>query len=152
MLDELGRNVIVDRIIRYQKSNSADAKFPHVKQELELVHNFLKRLSLAPSSEIRSPARRNYAAYFVLSDIAGIFEWATGQKATRQVDREGKGGKQDFGTFWEFAKAIWPLVFRNGTHGLSAAMKNWAHARIHFGEQSAVIRNIQLRHPTWGLF
>jgi hypothetical protein len=68
------------------------------------------------------------------------------------VDREGKGGKGDAGPFWDFAKTIWPLVFRNGTHGLSAAMKNWADARKRFGEESALMANIALRHPTWGLF
>jgi hypothetical protein len=151
-LDEIGRNVIVDQIIRHQKPNSADAKFSRAKQELELVHNFLKRLSSVPSRPIRNLPPRNYAAFFVISDIAEIFEWLTGLKATRRVDREAEGGKQDTGPFWDFAKTIWPLVFRNGTYGLSAAMKNWAAARKHYGERSALIVNIALRNPEWGLF
>jgi hypothetical protein len=87
-----------------------------------------------------------------LRDIAQIFEWLTGMKATRQVDRKGEGGKGDIGPFWEFAKAIWPLVFRNGKHGLSNAMKNWAEARKKFDEGSSLMANIALRHPIWGVF
>ena len=150
-LDEIERNVIVDRIVRHEWSNSAVAKFPKVKQQLGMVHNFLSRLNSAGPSQTPELRAHNFAAYFVLMDIAGIFEWLTDTEATRQVDRAGKGGKGDIGPFWDFAKVIWPLVFHNGTYGLSAAMKNWASARSEYGEQSSLILNIRLRHPCWRL-
>ena len=150
-LDEIERNVIVDRIVRHEWSNSAEAKFPQVKQQLGMVHNFLSRLNSAGPSQIRKLRAHNFAAYFVLMDIAGIFEWLTDREATRQVDRAGKGGKGDFGPFWDFAKVIWPLVFHNGIYGLSSAMKNWAFAREHYDEESPLIPNIRLRHPIWRL-
>lgn len=81
-LDEIEWNVIVDRIVRHEWSNSAEAKFPKVKQQLGMVHNFLSRLNSAGPSQTRKLPARNFAAYFVLMDIAGIFEWLTDMEAT----------------------------------------------------------------------
>ena len=81
-LDEIERNAIVDRIVRHERSDSAEAKFLRVKQELGRVHNFLSRLNSAGPSQTRKLPARNFAAYFVLMDIAGIFEWLTDMEAT----------------------------------------------------------------------
>jgi hypothetical protein len=64
---------------------------------------------------------RKIAEYKVLQDAAAIFEWLTDTKATRVVDRiEGI----DIGLFFRFASILWPVIFRKGVAGLSAAMKN----------------------------
>jgi hypothetical protein len=91
----------------------------------------------------------NLAAYFVLKDAADIFEWFTGLKATREVDRD---SYKDTGPFWDFASALWPVVFGRGIEGLSSALKNWAHDSVQFDERSALIANIAMRNPTWGVF
>lgn len=92
---------------------------------------------------------RNYAAYLVLQDAANIFEWFSGLNPTREVDRD---TLKETGPFFRFASALWPTIFGNGTVGLPAAMKNWAYARKHYHERSALIANMALRHPKWGLF
>jgi hypothetical protein len=123
-----------------------------IKKEIGALRNFLIRLA---SAEPNAPLKfkrghpRNYIAYLVILDTAALFEWLTETEAIRQVDRE--SGKE-IGPFWKFAGAIWPLVFRRGNSGLSAAIKNWAYARKRFDEEPALIANIALRHPPWGLF
>jgi hypothetical protein len=63
-----------------------------------------------------------------------------------------RGESKESGRFFSFASELWPLVFGNGQAGLSAAMKNWAWARRRYDEASALIANINFRHPTWGVF
>ena len=54
----------------------------------------------------------NLRAYLVLQDAAAIFEWLTGTKAAREVDRvEGA----DAGPFFQFASILWPPPLRHGT-------------------------------------
>jgi hypothetical protein len=92
---------------------------------------------------------RNIATYQVLQDAAAMFEWLTDTDATREVDRmEGT----ESGPFFQFVSILWPVVFRKGVAGLPAAMKNWAAGRSKYNEQSALIANIKLRYPTWGVF
>jgi hypothetical protein len=92
---------------------------------------------------------RNIPAYQVLQDAAAIFEWLTDTKATRVVDR---GEGIETGPFFGFASILWPVVFKKGDAGLSAAIKNWAAWRSKYNEQSALIANIAMRYPTWGVF
>jgi hypothetical protein len=82
-----------------------------------MVHDFLSRLTSVGPSETRKLPARNSAAYFVLMDIAGIFEWLTDVEATRQVDRAGKGGKGDIGPFWDVASAITSRSFPTTIQG-----------------------------------
>lgn len=91
----------------------------------------------------------NLVAYLVLQDAASIFEWLTGTKAARGVHRN---NASETGPFFRFASTLWPAVFGNGTVGLPAAMKNWAQWRSRYRERSALIANMALRHPTWGIF
>jgi hypothetical protein len=88
---------------------------------------------------------RNIIAYLVLKDIAAIYEWVTGDKARREVDR---ADGTEIGAFYQFAAAIWPLVFSSTDDGLPAAMKNWSLARRQFREASPVVINIlmKIRH------
>jgi hypothetical protein len=92
---------------------------------------------------------RNTVAYLVLLDLAAIFSWLTGTEAKREVDRM-RGCET--GAFYHFCAAVWPLVFHSETHGLPAAMKNWAFAHQEYEESSALLANIDLRHSSWGVF
>jgi hypothetical protein len=123
-------------------------------QKIMEQRDFLTRLiGAAQSLQSRmksTPGQpRNITSYIVLLDIASIYEWLTGRKASRQVDRiDGN----ETGPLYLFAREVWPIVFNSGHDGLSAAMKNWAHGRRKFDESSALISNINLRHPTWRVF
>jgi hypothetical protein len=112
---------------------------------------FLRKLAgIAPRQfwNLRRGGPRNLAAYLVLQDAAAIFEWLTGLKASRGVDRI---HGTETGPFHRFVSTVWPVVF--GTQaGLSAAMKNWALARSRYQERSAVMANMAFQHPTWGIF
>src|SRR5262249_20406237 len=99
-----------------------------MKERLRLEDDFLIKLEAATQRTVaqdkQGPGQpRNVSAYLVMMDLAAIFEWLTGKKATRVVDRI---TNDETGPFWDFAAAVWPLVFGNGCHGLRAAMKNWA--------------------------
>jgi hypothetical protein len=117
----------------------------------EELHFLAKLASISPKKywNVRRGGPRNLAAYLVLQDAAAIFEWFSGRRAARGVDRiDGT----ETGPFFRFASALWPVVFGKGAAGLSAALKNWALGRSRYSEQSALIANIALRHPTWGIF
>jgi hypothetical protein len=157
-LDDLGLQRVAHRMATDETSNIAQTD---LQQELGALCNFLTRLASAEPHASQKSKRgqpRNYVAYLVILDIAAIFEWLTKTKPTREVDREGKGGKGDIGPFWKFAEAIWPLVFCKGRFGLSSAIKNWAGLEKDWkrkrseGEKSPLINNIALRHPSWGVF
>jgi hypothetical protein len=111
---------------------------------------FLAKLAAAaPAAWRRGRGRpRNITAYFVMNDIAAIYEWVTKMEATREVDRV---SNKDSGPFWQFATTIWCVVF-GGTTGLSAAMKNWAGYRRKYGERSALMANLAIRNRAWRLF
>jgi len=122
-----------------------------MKERLKDEDDFLRKLAAATARLIdeldeslsgRRP--RNIRAYLVMMDLVAIFEWLTGRKATREVDRAlGK----DTGPFWDFAAAVWPHMFGKGRYGLSAAMKNWKKWHSLYGEESPFIRNMAMRHP-----
>ena len=99
---------------------------------------------------LKGPRPKTISAYLVLQDAAAIFEWLTKTMATREVDRDTHSEKNSL--FFRFASILWPVTFKKGTTGLPSAIKNWAAWRKKFGEHSALITNIALRHPTWGIF
>ena len=120
-----------------------------MKERLKQQDDLLKKIEAAIPSLLEEDKRklghpRNIRAYLVMMDLVKIFEWLTGRKATREVDRDlGK----DTGPFWDFAAAVWPHVFGQGGYGLSAAMKNWKKWHSLYGEESPFIRNMAMRHP-----
>jgi hypothetical protein len=127
-----------------------------LEKRFERMRDCLGKLSAASvaAGKIWKQGRgqpHNNAASLVLMDIVAIYEWLTGRKATRQVNRD---TLKDTGPFWEFAAAVWSLVFRNGTRGLSAAIKNWRSARKRKlkGTHSPILANIAVRHPEWRIF
>jgi hypothetical protein len=120
-------------------------------QQLDDVQGLLAKIAAISPEQIwklRRGQPRNLGAHFVLRDAAAIFEWYSGMKAARRVDRI---GSNETGPFFRFASALWPVIFGQGTAGLPAAMKTWHHWRVR-GERSAVMANMALRHPTWGIF
>jgi len=148
-LDQDDRNSIIYEMLNAEGDPSR-SRWPDLSKRLDEERDFLTKL--AAIREIWKPRPgqpRNYAAYIVLQDAAAIFEWFTGKKAGRVVD---VSGGSETGQFFQFASALWPVVFGKGVQGLSAAMKNWAQGRRRYGERSPLIANIDLRHPTWGVF
>jgi hypothetical protein len=152
-LDNSDRSAIVVQMARAERSTEEVSwkELVYRIARLEWLSEYLAKVGGVQSSEIWKPPPqpRSIVAYLVLQDAAEIFEWLTGVRATRQVDRD-KGNET--GPFFQFASILWPIVFRNGIVGLPAAMKNWAQWRSQYNERSALIANIAARHPGWGLF
>src|SRR5262245_30724856 len=129
-------------------------KLAEIDERLRLEIDFLMKLEAATkrivAQDKQGPGQpRNVRAYLVMMDLAAIFEWLTGKKATGAVDRS---TNDETGPFWDFAAAVWPLVLGNGCDGLRAAMKNWEKLTSKFDEKSQFMRNIALRHPAWGIY
>jgi hypothetical protein len=63
--------------------------------------------------------------YLILQDLAAIFEYVTGEGASRRVRGEDhpEAGR-DYGPFWDFAMVAWRIIF-GSNKGLSAAIKRW---------------------------
>jgi hypothetical protein len=120
------------------------------RRRLDQGCDFIATIAVAAGNPLSRPSRgqpRNILAYLVIRDLAAIYEHLTQKEATRIVDRTSYA---ECGPFYDFAAAIWPVVFGQGDHGLAAAIRNWApwwHR-----EKSPVIANIDLRHPEWGIF
>jgi hypothetical protein len=152
-IDEIGRLAIVHGIIQAEGrslENVSRTEWSSLRYRLEEESKFLNKLEAIPLRKGQKRGQpRNYRAYLILMDAAAIFEWFTGEKATREVNRD---DGSDTGPFFHFASALWPVVFGRGTQGLSAAMKNWAQARSRYHEESALIANIALRHATWRVY
>jgi hypothetical protein len=88
--------------------------------------------------------------YLVLLDLAAIFQWATDEHAGRRVrtDLVEEDAGKEYGPFYDFARAAWPMVFKS-EKGLGYAIKTWASGRARYREKSPFIRNLDLRHPEW---
>lgn len=114
-----------------------------MKERLKQGYEFLKMIEAASLKLLEEDARgpgqpRNIRAYLVMKDLAAIFEWLTGRKAARGVDRT---DHTETGPFFRFAQSIWPVVFGNA-HGLKAAMKNFVEARKLYQEHSPFLYNV----------
>ena len=88
---------------------------------------------------------RNDVAQLVLRDLAALFEYVSGLRASRVVDPfTGEEG----GHFLNLARAVWPVVFGNGDSGLELQLREWAADR---SKKSMVVRNIAVRRREWGV-
>jgi hypothetical protein len=153
-IDESGRTLIVTQIVAEKRRLEGVSRgdFANQAERLDEVQDVLAKLAaFSPSQFLKSrPGQpRNLAAYLVLQDAAAIFEWFSGRKAARGVNPI-RGAEA--GPFFRFAAALWPAIFGKGIAGLPAAMKNWASARSRFNERSALIANMAMCHPEWGIF
>jgi hypothetical protein len=120
------------------------------RQKLEDQRKFLHELEsvatdLAGIFKRSMDQRQKIPEYRVMLDIAAIYEWLTGRKAARRVER----GTDTFG---DFARSIWPVIFEKGDEGLESALKNWAKGTKVYGDKSALIANIDFHYPAWGVF
>jgi hypothetical protein len=154
-VDERGHTAIVAQMIIADGRRVLDvgqAEIVDRTTRLNQERQFLANLKgIAPENfwSFRPGQPRNVASYLVLQDAASIFEWLSGTKAARGVNRI---DATEAGPFFRFASTLWPAIFGQGVVGLPAAMKNWARWRSAYQERSALIANIALRHPTWGIF
>jgi hypothetical protein len=152
-IGENGRTVILAQMTNSSRSlDENQSEFRALATWLEQESGFLEKLVAVDPRGFWKPKRGrpgNLPAYLVLQDAAAIFEWLTSTKATREVSRD---DGTETGPFFHFASTLWPTIFRNGVVGLPAAMKNWADWRSAYNEQSALIVNLALRQPVWGLF
>ena len=124
-----------------------------MEERLRQEDDFLRKLTATTATIIEEDKRgpgqpRNIRAYLVMKDLAAIFEWLTGRKAARGVDRTDHA---ETGPYWRFAESVWQVVFGT-SHGLKAAMKNWAELRELHHEPSSFMLNLPLRRPEWGIF
>jgi len=88
---------------------------------------------------------RNTVAKPVLQDLAALFEYATGLRASRVVDRY---SHEETGPFLNFAGAVWPVIFAKGDTGLLSQLREWANSG---SKKSMVISEIALRRREWGI-
>jgi hypothetical protein len=146
-IGENGRKALLAQM-SHGKSRS---EFMAIDMWLERETAFIEKLVAVDPREFWKPGLgrpRNLPPYLILQDVAAIFEWLTRIKATREISRD---NGTETNAFFDFASTLWPRIFGNGVLGLSAAMKNWAEWRSVDNEQSALIVNLALRHPAWGI-
>ena len=155
-LDKDDRTAILVQMIIAEGRREEDVSrsdFADRTARLNQKSDFLAKLgAIAPKKfwKVEGSGRPpNLVAYLVLQDTAAIFEWLAGTKAARGVHRI---TGSETGPFFRFASTLWPAVFGNSIAGLPAAMKNWAQWQSRYNERSALIANMALRHPTWGIF
>jgi hypothetical protein len=133
-------------------SNVSRANFEGRVAPLDEEREFLSKLSATEPPPFWKPKAgrpRNLRAHLVVRDAAEIFEWYTGKKAARGVDRS---DTSESGPFYRFVALLWPEIFGKVTLGLGAALKNWALARSRYNERCPLLLNMDLRHPTWRIF
>ena len=157
-LDRTSRFAVATRLLELETGadfwSSPRERVREVEHRLADEPQKLRRLAEAAESEATRwqplPLRHDsLIRYLLLQDLAAIFEYATSERAERQVRGKDhfEAGK-DYGPFWNFASAAWTIVF-GSTDGLSAAIRRWTEGRAKYGEISAVVENAHLRHPEW---
>jgi hypothetical protein len=145
---------IVSEMARANDPYLSQSELDRQNDRFDEVREFLRSIALAAktSTAIWKKSRggpRNLTAYLVMLDAAAIFEWATGIKPTRRVDRI---TGCETGPFFTFAAAVWPVAFGRADDGLPAAMKNWAIGHKKYRDRSPLLYNLNMRHWEWGVF
>jgi hypothetical protein len=158
-IDEHGRLSIVAEMVdeRWRLEsvtprgfNARAGDFDDQNKRLKETRDYLAQLAaISPKKNTGPGRRRNLLAYLVLQDAAAIYEWFSGKKAARGVNRK---DRKESGPFFRFALALWPVIFERGSAGLPAAMKNWKIGRSRFSERSPFIINLAMDNPTWRIF
>jgi hypothetical protein len=147
-LNENMRIQIADRLALNADLISTEDRVA-VRRRFETELEYLRDLVVAVG-EVWAPRRRgqptNRFARRVILDLAAIFEYLTGTKATRHVDSV---THEETGPFRHFAAAVWPVIF-DSDDGLSAALRNWDELKVKV--YSPIVYEMDLRHPEWGLF
>jgi hypothetical protein len=96
--------------------------------------------------------QRTLHGHLVLRDLATIFEYATGERASRKIHADPhEDAGREYGAFFDLLCAAWQIIF-NSRRGLSYRLQQWAENRKNCDGASPLIANISLRHPEWGIF
>lgn len=119
-----------------------------VASEIATLRENLIEIEVAAGSayEILKPHKGrppNDFGYLVFLDLAALFEWLTGKKSTRRVDRD---TQEETGPFHDFAKIVWPMITNTGSDGFATALRRWAESSKKFKDTSAVLANFRLRN------
>ena len=124
------------------------------EKELAALINSVGKLSSATLDDVSKKRGRpaNLTAYLVMLDVQAIYEYLTGQRATRRVRNQHHPDKgKDYGPFWHFSSQVWREVFKTSSD-LPAAMRNWAVYVRRYKDRSPLIANIYFQHPEWRKF
>jgi hypothetical protein len=90
--------------------------------------------------------------HLVLRDLATIFEYTTGERASRKTHVEPhEDAGREYGAFFDLSCAAWQIIFKS-RRGLSYRLQQWAEKRKNCDGPSPLIANISLRHPEWRIF
>lgn len=98
-----------------------------------------------PQSKPGKGQPRNDVAHLVLRDLAALFKYVSGLRASRVFDPL---TREENGHFLNFARAVRPVVFGNGDFGLASQLREWADDG---SKTSMLISGIALRRPEWGV-
>ena len=151
-LDGFGRWKLVEQLgMAEGLSFSTAIRNDENKRRIDEWHYLTAMIAASAAQPQSSPGRgrpRNEVAVWVLMDLAALFEHVTGRRAARRVPRTGEDAHRESGQFLEFARAVWPVIFRNGDEGLLSQLREWAD---HGSKPSILMRVIDLSRPEWGV-
>ncbi len=145
--DEGDQDFVEFEIIKARGKITVRAEWEAAAAEISAMRKTLVAVEAAAADSLaklrpRKGRPMNAFGYLLLLDLAAIFEWVTGKKATRRVDRM---THEETGPFYEFARIVWPMVTSNGSDGFIAAWRNWADFSRKYRERSPIIANFKLR-------
>ena len=107
---------------RFEKIAAAGDYVDEFMHRAAWVDNVVRGILRGREGRFGRPTK--FAPFLTLNDLADMFQAATGKKATRITSRD--SDEYDSGPFYEFAAAVWPVVFGKGDSGLSNALRKWA--------------------------
>lgn len=150
--DWRGRRELLAQIAVAEGMSPVEAIFSVDIKKFDAMLKVIATLAVAAKTPLTKPKRgrpHNISALLVLRDLAAIYAYVTDLRPTRRVDP--KTGDES-GPFCDFARAVWPVIFRRGDDGLLSTMRIWAEAQKEFTEQeSAAVAHIAMRNPAWGI-
>jgi hypothetical protein len=102
--------------------SAGEALFDEVIDRLDKL---IRALDRVPKHE--GPGRRtNIMPLILIEHLAEMFEYVTGLKPARAIDRApDEYAPYETGSFYDFLAAVWPVIFDSDA-GLSSAFKKWA--------------------------
>ncbi len=124
------------------------------KRRVDEWRQFTSTIAEAAAQPQRKPGKgqpRKITAQLILMDLAALFEYVTGLRANRVVDRH---SGEETGPFLDFCRAVWPVILGNGDTGLLSQLREWTNSG---SKTSLLISGIALRKrewpldPTWGI-
>jgi hypothetical protein len=149
--DASGRGVPAIALGRARRPGSPNSSYRSTQAEINAVRKVLLELSCGLEEEakvIQKSSTRNTAPLYAVMDLAAIFEWVTGKKASLGINRiDGTPS----GPFVRFLEAVWPLLSFGKEAKISSALKTWSEGKKNWPTDSAAFINMNFRHPEWKL-